>query len=87
MFGRIGPMELVLIFSIALIIFGPKKLPEIGKAVGSAIQNFKRHSSNLTEGLVGDENTQAPAAKIAETKTAEASPESSKASEKESVKS
>ena len=51
MFGRIGPMELILIFSIALIIFGPKKLPEIGKAIGSAIQNFKRQSSSLTEEL------------------------------------
>ena len=58
MFGRIGPMELVLIFSIALIIFGPKKLPEIGKAIGSAIQNFKRHSNSLTESL----ETETPAA-------------------------
>lgn len=51
MFGRIGPMELILIFAIALIIFGPKKLPEIGKAVGSAIRNFKRHSNSVTEEL------------------------------------
>lgn len=51
MFGRIGPMELILIFAIALIIFGPKKLPEIGKAVGSAIRNFKRHSNSVTEDL------------------------------------
>ncbi|TVR67063.1 MAG: twin-arginine translocase TatA/TatE family subunit [Spirochaetaceae bacterium] len=51
MFGRIGPMELILIFAIALIIFGPKKLPEIGKAVGSAIRNFKRHSNSITEEL------------------------------------
>ncbi len=54
MFGRIGPMELILIFSIALIIFGPKKLPEIGKAIGSAIQNFKRQTNSLTEGLESD---------------------------------
>lgn len=63
MFGRIGPMELILIFSIALIIFGPKKLPEIGKAIGSAIQNFKRHSNSLTEGLESDtSSTSQPAA-------------------------
>ena len=49
MFGRIGPMELILIFSIALIIFGPKKLPEIGKAIGSAIRNFKRQSESVAE--------------------------------------
>ena len=51
MFGRIGPMELILIFAIALIIFGPKKLPEIGRALGSAIRNFKRHSNSITEEL------------------------------------
>ena len=51
MFGRIGPMELILILVIALIIFGPKKLPEIGKAVGNAIREFKKHSSKVTEEL------------------------------------
>ncbi|WP_306479370.1 twin-arginine translocase TatA/TatE family subunit [Finegoldia magna] len=41
MFSRIGPTELILILVIALIIFGPAKLPEIGKAIGSAINEFK----------------------------------------------
>jgi len=44
-------MELVLVFAIALIIFGPKKLPEIGKAIGSAIRDFKRHSNSVTQDL------------------------------------
>lgn len=51
MFGRIGPMELILILVIALIIFGPKKLPEIGKAIGNAIREFKKHSSKATDDL------------------------------------
>lgn len=51
MFGRLGPMELVLIFAIALIIFGPRKLPEIGKAIGSALRNFKRHANALSDEL------------------------------------
>ncbi|PKL25491.1 MAG: twin-arginine translocase TatA/TatE family subunit [Spirochaetae bacterium HGW-Spirochaetae-3] len=51
MFGRIGPMELILILVIALVIFGPKKLPEIGKALGNAIREFKKHSSKITEDL------------------------------------
>ncbi len=51
MFGRIGPMELILILVIALVIFGPKKLPEIGKAIGNAIREFKKHSSKVTEEL------------------------------------
>lgn len=58
MFSRIGPMELILIFAIALIVFGPKKLPEIGKAVGSAIRNFKRHSSSISEDLEIDEQNE-----------------------------
>jgi len=51
MFGRIGPMELILILVIALVIFGPKKLPEIGKAIGNAIREFKKHSSKVTDDL------------------------------------
>ena len=49
MLGRIGPMELILVFAIALIIFGPKKLPEIGKAIGGAIRNFKQQSNSLAQ--------------------------------------
>ncbi len=49
MFGRIGPMELILILVIALVIFGPKKLPEIGKAVGEAIRQFRKTSEKVTD--------------------------------------
>jgi sec-independent protein translocase protein TatA len=49
-------MELVLILIIALIIFGPKKLPEIGKAIGSAIRNFKSQSNKVTEELDVSDN-------------------------------
>jgi len=49
MFGRIGPMELILILAIALVIFGPKKLPEIGKAIGEAIKAFRKGSEKVTE--------------------------------------
>ena len=44
-------MELILILVIALIIFGPKKLPEIGKAIGNAISEFKKHSSKVSSDL------------------------------------
>ncbi|MFZ2780980.1 MAG: twin-arginine translocase TatA/TatE family subunit [Rectinemataceae bacterium] len=40
MTGGIGPMELILILVIALVIFGPKKLPEIGKVIGDAIRRL-----------------------------------------------
>jgi sec-independent protein translocase protein TatA len=37
----IGPMELIVVLIIALIIFGPKKLPELGKSLGSGMRSFK----------------------------------------------
>ena len=49
MFGRIGPMELVLVLTIALIIFGPSKLPEIGKSIGKAITEFKSQASSIAK--------------------------------------
>lgn len=44
-----GPMSLVVIAIIALLIFGPKKLPEIGKAFGSSLREFKNATKGLTE--------------------------------------
>ncbi|MDQ0178205.1 twin-arginine translocase TatA/TatE family subunit [Bacillus chungangensis] len=46
-----GPGSLVLIIVIALIIFGPKKLPELGRAAGNTLREFK----NATKGLTDDE--------------------------------
>ncbi len=48
MIGRFGPMELVIILAIALLIFGPKKLPEIGRALGKTIKEFKAHTNKMT---------------------------------------
>jgi len=41
MFGNIGPFELILVLVIALVLFGPGKLPEVGKAMGKTIGEFK----------------------------------------------
>ena len=46
-----GPMSLIVIAIIALLVFGPKKLPELGKAFGSSLREFK----NATKGLVDDD--------------------------------
>ncbi len=47
MFGSIGMPELVLIFIVALLVFGPKKLPEIGRSIGKGLAEFKRASDEL----------------------------------------
>ena len=47
MFGSIGMPELIIILVIALIIFGPRKLPELGKSLGRSINEFKRASTDL----------------------------------------
>ena len=39
--GLFQPMHLLLIFGIALLVFGPKKLPELGKGIGDSIRGFK----------------------------------------------
>lgn len=37
----IGPMELIVVLAIALIIFGPKRLPDLGRSLGSGMRSFK----------------------------------------------
>lgn len=51
MFGPIGMPEMVVIAVIALIIFGPRKLPELGKSLGKSIAQFKRASNELQNTL------------------------------------
>ena len=51
MFGSIGMPELIIIFVIALIIFGPRKLPEIGRSLGKSIGQFKKASNELRSTL------------------------------------
>jgi sec-independent protein translocase protein TatA len=45
--GTLGVQEMILIFIVALVLFGPKKLPELGKTLGKAITEFRRASNDL----------------------------------------
>jgi TatA/E family protein of Tat protein translocase len=51
MFGNLGMGELIVIFTIALLIFGPRKLPELGKSLGKSIAEFKKASNELRNTL------------------------------------
>lgn len=48
MFGSIGFQELMVILLVALLIFGPRKLPEIGRALGRTLREFRRASEEVT---------------------------------------
>ena len=50
----LGPGSIILIAIVALLIFGPKKLPELGRAAGSTLREFK----NATKGLADDDDDQ-----------------------------
>ncbi|KGR87379.1 twin-arginine translocase TatA/TatE family subunit [Lysinibacillus odysseyi] len=50
--NMIGPVSLVIIGVVAVLIFGPKKLPELGKAMGTTLREFK----NATKGLADDDD-------------------------------
>lgn len=50
--NAIGPVSLVIIGVVAILIFGPKKLPELGKAMGSTLREFRQ----ATKGLADDDD-------------------------------
>ncbi len=52
--GRIGATELILILAIALIIFGPSKLPEVGKSLGEALGQFKAHANKVSDNATAE---------------------------------
>ncbi len=54
--GKIGVWEIVLILAVALIIFGPAKLPELGRSIGNGLKEFKKASRDLKESISIDDN-------------------------------
>ena len=63
--GPIGIPELVIIFIVALVVFGPRKLPELGRSLGKGLAEFKKASTELQRTLdeeIRSEEHKAPAA-------------------------
>jgi TatA/E family protein of Tat protein translocase len=77
MFGTLGGPELILILVIALIVFGPRKLPEIGKSMGKMLAEFRKASQDFQrtiEDEVEAEKTRAAAPAAAPPAAAEPAP-------------
>ena len=63
--GPLGFPELIIIFVVALIVFGPRKLPELGRSLGKGLSEFKRASNELRHTLddeIRDEERRTPPA-------------------------
>jgi sec-independent protein translocase protein TatA len=56
MFGKIGMWEMLLVLSVALIIFGPAKLPELGRSIGRGIREFRQASKDITNSITLDDD-------------------------------
>jgi len=64
LFGPVGPQELILILLVVVIIFGARRLPELGKSLGEGIKNFKKSiSKEKPEEGHGDKDKNEPAPK------------------------
>jgi sec-independent protein translocase protein TatA len=57
-FGPIGPLELIIVLAIALLILGPRRLPELGSAVGKTIREFRKAASEVQEEASLDTSSQ-----------------------------
>ena len=56
--SSIGVPGLILILIIALVVFGPKKLPEIGRSFGQTLKEFKKSANGLTDDAEDEKNRQ-----------------------------
>lgn len=68
---NIGPAELIVILLVALVVFGPRKLPELGKSLGAGLREFRKSTQSLKDEL--DVGLNDKGAQVAPTQTIHAS--------------
>lgn len=56
MFSQVGPMEIVLVLVIALLVLGPKRLPEAGRSIGKGMREFKDSLSGIAKDEDGQQD-------------------------------
>ena len=56
--SKIGIWEILLVLSVALIIFGPSKLPELGRSIGKGLKEFKKATSELKDSISLDDDSE-----------------------------
>ena len=59
--GSLGPVELLIIMGLALVVFGPKKLPEIGRSIGNAMREFNKARSDFMDSINSELDRPEPA--------------------------
>lgn len=55
MFGNLGIWEILLLMVVVLLVFGAKRLPEVGSSIGKGIREFKRSLTDTTDAIMGDD--------------------------------
>ncbi|MGM0652759.1 MAG: twin-arginine translocase TatA/TatE family subunit [Bacillota bacterium] len=53
--GKIGLWEIMLVLAVALVIFGPAKLPELGRSIGNGLKEFRKATKDLKDSITFDE--------------------------------
>ncbi len=51
MFGRLGTQELLVVFALVILVFGPRKLPEIGRSLGKGLREFKDATNQINKSI------------------------------------
>lgn len=54
--GKIGLWEILLVLVVALVIFGPNKLPEMGRSIGNGLKEFRKATKDLKDSISLDDN-------------------------------